>query len=222
MRRKRNILLYILLFFLLTTFIERSNIEEKKNFFTINKIVLIENNFGKSSHLKNELEIIKGSSIINLKQNEVNDIIKKFPLISYAKIDKVYPSTLKIEVFEKKIIGQLFEGRKKFYVDENGEMIITDEIEMLENKAKIFGGKAFFYEFYKKLKFLNFPVGKIDSFYFFEIGRWDLKMSDGILIKLPTKNYEESLKNFLKNYKEISFKNFKVFDYRIKNELILK
>ena len=50
----------------------------------------------------------------------------------------------------------------------------------------------------------------------FEIGRWDIKTKQGVIIKLPAQNYSQSIKNFLSNYEKFDFKNFKTFDYRVK------
>ena len=42
------------------------------------------------------------------------------------------------------------------------------------------------------------------------------------LIKLPAENYEKSLKNFLGLKDHNNFYKYKVFDYRIQDQLILK
>ena len=68
----------------------------------------------------------------------------------------------------------------------------------------------------------NFPISDIKSFYYFDIGRWDIIMKDQKIIKLPTKNFNESVKNFLRLESEINFEKYKIFDYRIKDQLILK
>ena len=64
-------------------------------------------------------------------------------------------------------------------------------------------------------------VYRIKSFYFFESKRWDLLLHDGILIKLPTENYISSLNNFIELKNENIHNKYKVFDYRIINQLIL-
>ncbi len=61
----------------------------------------------------------------------------------------------------------------------------------------------------------------IKSFYFFESGRWDLIMQDDKVVKLPIKNYLFSLKNFMLSRGNSNFNNYKIFDYRIKDQLIL-
>ena len=49
-------------------------------------------------------------------------------------------------------------------------------------------------------------------------------LKDGKLIKLPSDHDRkaESIKKFLSVYKKEKFKRFKVFDFRVKNQLIIK
>ena len=46
-------------------------------------------------------------------------------------------------------------------------------------------------------------------------------MHDGKVIKLPIKNYLASLKNFMDLMSKNDFDIYKVFDYRLKEQLIL-
>ena len=69
---------------------------------------------------------------------------------------------------------------------------------------------------------INFPIDQIKSFYFFEANRWDLLTRKNKLIKLPVDNYLESLKNFNTLEELDKFDKYKIFDYRIKDQLILK
>jgi hypothetical protein len=48
------------------------------------------------------------------------------------------------------------------------------------------------------------------------------RVSNKIIIKLPVENYIKSLKNFMYLMNEKNFEEFKLFDYRINNQLILK
>ena len=90
----------------------------------------------------------------------------------------------------------------------------------LEKLPNIFGKQKNFLEFYSALLQLKFPISDIKSFYYFEIGRWDIKLNSGVLIRLPQNKYRESLENFIKVNSEIKNK-YKIFDYRIENQLIL-
>ena len=68
---------------------------------------------------------------------------------------------------------------------------------------------------------LNFDTKKIQGYYYFEIGRWDLKLDNEKIIKLPVNDYDASIKEFIKIQDDKNFEKYKTFDYRIKNQLIL-
>ena len=61
----------------------------------------------------------------------------------------------------------------------------------------------------------------IKSFYFFESGRWDLVTDNDKVIKLPVQDYLSSLKHFLNLNSKNNLNNHRIFDYRIKDQLIL-
>ena len=68
---------------------------------------------------------------------------------------------------------------------------------------------------------LDFPISEIKSFYYFDIGRWDILFKNNKVIKLPVENFNASLKNYIELEKKINFENYSIFDYRIKDQLIL-
>ena len=95
------------------------------------------------------------------------------------------------------------------------------DIEKYTNLPTVFGNGENFYSLYNDLKNIQFPLEKIKSYYFFESGRWDLVMYDDKVIKLPNQDYLFSLKNFMKSKNNRNFNNYKIYDYRIKDQIIL-
>ena len=69
---------------------------------------------------------------------------------------------------------------------------------------------------------INFPFDLIKKFTLYESNRWDIETTDQKIIKLPSKKYIVSLENYLKLREEDIFNRYKVFDYRLNNQLILK
>ena len=69
---------------------------------------------------------------------------------------------------------------------------------------------------------IQFPIEIINKYIFYESDRWDLETISGKTIKLPSNEYLKSLKNFLDIKEKNDFMKYKVFDYRIDNQLILK
>ena len=71
-------------------------------------------------------------------------------------------------------------------------------------------------------KKIDFSLDIIKKYYLHESKRWDLEVVNKIIIKLPVENYIKSLKNFMYLMNEKNFEEFKLFDYRVNNQLILK
>jgi len=156
---------------------------------------------------------------LNIKDIEKN--LKSETFIESFSIKKIYPNTLKLIIVEKKPIAILQNKKKKFYISNKGNLINFTDIKIYNDLPTVFGNGVTFYSLYQDLQNIRFPLETIKSFYFFESGRWDLVMHDDKVIKLPIKNYLSSLKNFMLSKANSNFNNYKIFDYRIKDQLIL-
>ena len=123
--------------------------------------------------------------------------------------------------YEKIPIAILHYKKGKFYISNKGKLINFIEIKIYKDLPTVFGNGESFYSLYQDLQSIRFPLEKIISFYFFESGRWDLVMQDDKVIKLPVKDYLSSLRNFMLSITNSNFNKYKIFDYRIKDQLIL-
>ena len=138
------------------------------------------------------------------------------------KLKKKYPDTLIIKIFEKRPIAILFKKRNKFYLSEHIDLIKFQELQNLQDLPYVFGNEKKFKVLYEDLKKINFPLNEIKKFVLFETNRWDLETFNNRTIRLPSENYLKSLKNYIEIKSKEDFTKYKVFDYRIKNQLILK
>ena len=114
----------------------------------------------------------------------------------------------------------MIENKKKYFVSDKGELIKFKEFKKFKNLPTILNGSDDFYLIYQNLKNINFPLEMIKSYHYFE-SRWDLIISKNKIIKLPIKNYQKSLKNFMKLKKNKEFYKYNLFDYRIEEQVIL-
>ena len=137
-------------------------------------------------------------------------------------IKKIYPSTLIIQIFEKKPIAILFNKKNKYYLSERIDLIEFKNLSNYQTLPYILGNKDDFKIFYNNLKKINFPIDTIEKYTFYETNRWDLKTKNNQVIKLPSKKYTKSLENFLNLKSKNDFEKYQLFDYRISNQLILK
>jgi len=217
---KKQTIIAIALFLLLTTITSREKLEISK--FNIQKII-IENNF-----LLNEKEIKKlltpiyDKNIFFVGNSTIANVLMQNDFIESYNIKKKYPHTLKIKIFEKKPIAILIDKKNKFYLSDKVDLITFKKIKEYQNLPYVFGKKKNFEILYNDLKKNNFPFNIIKKYTFFETNRWDVETTDDNLIKLSSKDYVKNLNNYLDLIKKNNFKKYKTFDYRIDNQLILK
>ena len=226
MKRKKSLFLWLFLLIVLTTY----NFDSKENlissFFKIKKIEIegIQNSDRKE--IEEKFNSFKEKNIIFTNQKQFRKLIDNLKLVKEIKVKKIYPDKIKITIKEFKIIG--------IFVDEKNqtEYILTDHGKIINNYNKkqfndlplVFGENAdkIFFTFYPSLEAAGFEIELIKYFSYFDIKRWDIILKDGKLIKLPSTNYEKSLKKFLSIYETENFKKFRVFDFRVNGQLIIK
>lgn len=209
----------IVIFIFLTTYKNNNFFSYEK--FNIKNIIIEENHIISTDELKKDLDFLYFSNLFFLDIKRLESALLKKTFIKSFRIKKIYPDKIKIIISEKKPVAILLNSKKKFYITKNGDLINFTQINSFKDLPTIIGNGDKFSGLYKSLEHLNFPIDKIKSYYFFEIGRWDLILLDGRTIKLPVLNYILSLKKFMELKNTTNFKKFKIFDYRIKDQLIL-
>ena len=210
----------IALFILFTTITPSHKIRIAE--FNLQKIEIDNNFLIKEKELKNLLSPFYSKNLLFLKNEEIEKILMKNSLIESFEIKKKYPNTLKIKIFEKKPFAILLNKKNKFYLSEKIDLIEFKNLQNYQTLPYVLGNKDDFKIFYSNLKRINFPLDIIKKYTLFETNRWDLETKNNQVIKLPSKNYTKSLKNFLNLKNKNDFEKYELFDYRISNQLILK
>ena len=208
------------MFFFLTTYQPQFNLISNLRL-DIQEIKIENNLVLNSEEIKNKLNFLYNENLFFLNIKEIEKNLKSFSFIESFSIKKVYPNKLTIKIREKKPIAILQNKKEKFYISDKGNLIDFINQDIYKELPLIFGKPVNFYSFYKNLLNIEFPFQAIKSFYFYESGRWDLIMEDDRVIKLPIEDYLISLKNYLELKKNNTINNYKIFDYRIKDQLIL-
>ena len=217
---KNRLIIGVTLILLFTTFISQKKISVNK--FKVQEIKFENNKILKEFELIEDLSFLYNKSMIFLNSYEIKKKIEKKSFIKRLEVKKIYPNKLIIRIFEKEPIAILIDKNKKFFIGKKYDLIEYKKIPKYKNLPTIFGDQENFQSLITNLKKISFPVENIQKYFLLSSNRWDIQMKDKKIIKLPVKNYNLSLKNFLKINKNKNFDKYKIFDYRLNNQLILK
>ena len=217
---KNRFIIGVTLILLFTTFISQKKISVNK--FKVQEIKFENNKILKEFELIEDLSFLHNKSMIFLNSYEIKKKIEKKSFIKRLEVKKIYPNKLIIRIFEKEPIAILIDKNKKFFIGKKYDLIEYKKIPKYKNLPTILGDQENFQSLMTNLKKISFPVENIQKYFLLSSNRWDIQMKDKKIIKLPVKNYNSSLKNFLKINKNKNFDKYKIFDYRLNNQLILK
>ena len=123
---KNRILIAVSLFFILSTVTSQQKILISN--FNIKEIEIENNFFLKETDLKKQLIPIYGKNLLFLNNGNIKKILLKNSFIESFYIQKKYPNTLKIKIYEKKPIAILIDKKKKFYLSDKIDLIKFENI----------------------------------------------------------------------------------------------
>ena len=218
-RKSKKILIYFFLLIIVSSISNNSIHNLKLN--KIEEIIISGLNEDDNQKLLNEIKNITLDNIFILKKSEIIKLINKNTLIERYEVFKKYPSTINIKIVKTNFYAKINNEGKTFLIGSNGKLTLNSSD---YSELPYIFGKPNINEFLKFKKIIDkskFSYTQIKNLYFFPSNRWDLKLKDDILVKLPNKfTYEtlDYLYEFLENY---NGESFNIVDARIENQIIL-
>ena len=218
-RKSKKVLVYFFLLIIISSISNNSITNYKLNKIEkINVSGLYEND---NQKILNEIKNLSLENIFFINKNEITRIINANSLVEKYEVFKKYPSTIDVKIEKTNFYAKINNKGKTFLIGSNGKLTISKsdyrELPYIFGKPNI----DEFLKFKKIIDQSKFSYKEIKDLYFFPSNRWDVKLKDNILLKLPNNltfkklNY---LYEFLENYKR---ENFNIVDARLENQIIL-
>ena len=218
-RKSKKILIY---FFLLIVVSSISNYSF--NNFKFNQVtnIIISGLDQKSNQiLSNKIKNSTKENIFFLNPNEITKLINSNSLVEKYEVFKKYPSTISINIKKTNFFAKINKNGKTFLIGSNGKLTFSEEL--YDELPYIFGQPGI-NEFLKLKKIIDdskFSYSQIENLYFFPSNRWDIKLKENILLKLPNNYTKENLDHLYEFLESNNENNFRILDYRIKGQIIL-
>ena len=161
----------------------------------------------------NNIFFISKSDLIN--EIESNSLVEKYFIF------KRYPSSIDINIEKTKFLAKINKNGQVFYLGSNGKFTKND---FSNNQLPYIFGSPEVIEFFDIKEVIDkskITYKEIKNLYFYPSRRWDLELRNNIIIKLPKDNTNLALNLALEFLYKEEFKDVKMIDARIENQIIL-
>ena len=220
------ILLLTILIFLTTYSPNKITFFNKNNnfFFKIQNIEITNNNKINKTDIINKLNHIYNKNILFISNNDISEPLKTVNYLEKIEVKKKYPDTIVIKIYETKPVGILFKNNTKYIIDTVSNLITFNDNLVNNNFPNIFGKDAErdFINFFEQLKNNKFPRKQVKNYYYFQVDRWDVKLTNNQIIKFPSKKRKEAIQQSVKLLNHEDFENYKVIDLRIHGKIVVE
>ena len=197
------------------------------NSFQINNVIIEGSEKSNISEIENNVTEFKGN-LIGLNFNSIKEIVESSEWVKRASIKKVLPSTLKINVTENDPYAIYFQEGKSFLIDLDGSIITEINLNNYEDDLLFVRGEnspELLEQLIRDIS-IAFPnlTQTLEEVEFIEKRRWNLKLNNKLLVKLPDENIQQSLKNLKQLFEEqeVMESNIIEIDLRIQGRAALK
>ena len=188
----------------------------------INKLINI-----KTEEIEKYFTKYYGNSIFLIPIKEISKNLHQNKWIKYFTIKNDYKNTININIVESIPIGIYLNGEENLLFDKNGEVIdFVNSNYNLYFHLIIFEGNNS--QFNANTLLNSLPLlfrNEIKKAIFINNRRWDVRLRNGINIKLSENNILDSFNNYDKFYKNVSnqeLTEIEMIDLRIPKQIILK
>jgi len=217
-RKSKKILKYFFLLLLVGS-INNINLNELK-LHNIHNVNITGIDIEDKRNLLNKIDF----NLYNVFSINKDDLIKEMEsnvLVENYFILKKYPSSLNINIEKTKFLAKINKNKQIFYLGSNGKFIKND---FSEKQLPFIFGNPDVIEFFNIKEIIDkskISYKEIKNLYFFPSRRWDLELRDNTIIKLPNDNAHLALNLAIEFLYDRKFKDNKIIDARIENQIIL-
>ena len=220
---KYKIYLYLFFLIFLSSIFNFKYLENYKDMLSLKTINIYGVSYNERKNIEKELNKIKSTNIFKINEFNVLKKMDKFNFIEDINVKKILPSSININLSTTSIIGKTFLNGEEFYIGKNGKFINSNQIFKKYKTATVFGKFEVneFLNLYNILNSQQLKINEIDYYYYFKNRRWDLIFSNGLILKLPSKNKKKSIKIFKEFKDKDKLTNTKIIDLRVSNQIIM-
>mgnify|MGYP001291436528 FL=1 len=220
---KYRIYLYLFFFIFLSSVFNFQFLKNYHDRFSLKIININGLPINEKKAIEIDLKNLKNINIFELSEDKVLETLNKYKFLENIYVNKIIPSTININLSKTAILGKTLIDGENFYIGKNGKFINSNQLIVIDKVPEIFGDFKIndFLNLQKIIKIHDLDINKIEKYYYFKNKRWDLLFSDGLILRLPSKDIEKSIKIFKEMSISNNLINTKIIDLRVNSQIIL-
>ena len=218
-RKSKKILIYFFLLLVVGS-INNINFNDLK-LQNVNNINIVGLDIEDKLTLLKKIENFDLNNIFFISKIDLINEIESNSLVEKYFIFKRYPSSIDINIEKTKFLAKINKNGQVFYLGSNGKFTKND---FSNNQLPYIFGSPEVIEFFDIKEVIDkskITYKEIKNLYFYPSRRWDLELRNNIIIKLPKDNTNLALNLALEFLYKEEFKDAKIIDARIENQIIL-
>ena len=215
--------IYFLFFFFLSSIFNPSFLENSQKKFVLKNIKITGLSDFEKKIILNELKYFQEKNIFKINKNMILEKLNKYNYLDHIYVKKIIPSSIILNLSKTSIIGKTHRYNEIYYIGKNGKFISSQHLDEMQNLPMVFGDFKI-QEFLNLQNILNLHQlenNNIEKYFYYKNNRWDLLFSNGVTLKLPSKNVEKKLKIYKRLLNNDKLINKKIIDLRMTNQIIL-
>ena len=218
-RKSKKILIYFFLLLVVGS-INNINFNDLK-LQNINNINIVGLDIEDKLILLKKIKNFNLDNIFSISKSDLINEIESNSLVEKYFIFKRYPSSIDINIEKTIFLAKINNNGQVFYLGSNGKFTKND---FSNNQLPYIFGSPEVIEFFDIKEVIDkskITYKEIKNLYFYPSRRWDLELRNNIIIKLPKDNTNLALNLALEFLYKEEFKDVKMIDARIENQIIL-
>ena len=172
------------------------------------------------------LNLKRGETLTQLNPHMTQECLEKNPWVRSATVIRQFPHQVQIQLIEREPVAIWQYQSQNKLLDREGTIISVKDISPYSHLMIVVGEKAPNHLTILNETLANFPDIKehITAAIHIRGKRWDLKMNNGMIAKLPEEKMDKALNQLRKlaDQNQLWERDYSVLDMRLEDQLILK
>lgn len=176
--------------------------------------------------LKAIINIQKGDPLFALNPQEAKDMIERLSWVREAQVQRRLPDTIYIHLTERTPMALWQHDKELKLIDVDGHVITESNLKPFKNLIVLTGAQAPQHAFglLNTLRAEPLVMERVESAMLVSSRRWDLRMDDGKIVKLPEDDLGYALRRLadMQEKEHILDRNVLAFDLRESDRIIVQ